>query len=153
MHSRKSIFSKGIVFIISVFAMAIFSFIKVEAACEVIFNDDSQYLTIGGKQDEWQDKGIKLSSDCGGSNLTINSLNVNGKNVGTGEVAGKVKAVESLGKTIAVVLNDRIDFFDIGGKYLDSYYIRGDFKDVELFSNGNLVCIQTIDEVSVLRVR
>jgi len=86
-------------------------------------------------------------------NCKIVVKNSSGKDVGNGEVAGKVKGVEALGKTIAVVLNDRIDFFDIGGKYLNSYYIRGDYKDIELFSNGNMACLQTIDEVTVLKIR
>ena len=61
MHSRKSIFSKGIVFILSFFAMAIFSFVKVEAAeCEVSFKDGNQYLVIGGNN--WEDKEVKLNS-------------------------------------------------------------------------------------------
>lgn len=74
MHSRKSIFKKGIVFLASVFAMAVFSFVKVDAACEVTFNDGNQYLTIGGDKSSWDDN--KLGG-CPG--ITVHSIEINGK--------------------------------------------------------------------------
>ena len=79
MHSRKSIINKGIVFVIGFFAMMILSFTKVGAACEVAFNDENQYLTIAGNVGDWQDGGLKVKGDCSATNLTINSLTINGK--------------------------------------------------------------------------
>ena len=76
MHSRKSIFSKGIVFILSFFAMVIFSFTKVEAeSCEASFKDGSQYLVIGGNS--WEDTGVKLNDDCVAKEFKVNSIQVN----------------------------------------------------------------------------
>lgn len=129
--------------------------IKVDKNYQKMILDDFSEQNVEGINIE-NDKIIKLyreSTELFAEKCKIVVLNANGKNVGNGEVAGKVKAIESLGKTIAVVLNDRVDFFDIGGKYLNTYYIQGDYKNVELFSNGNTVCIQTKDEVIVLRIR
>ena len=77
MHSRKSIINKGIVFIMSIFAMAIFSFTKVGAAdCEVSFKDEHQYLVIGGNS--WEDSGIVLNEGCSATEFKVNSITVNG---------------------------------------------------------------------------
>ena len=129
--------------------------IKIDKNYQKIVLDDFSDENVEGINIE-NEKIIKVyrdTSELFAEKCKIAVLNANGKNVGNGEVAGKIKAVESLGKTIAIVLNDRIDFFDINGKYLNSYYIQGDYKDIELFSNGNLVCFQTIDKVSVLKIR
>lgn len=129
--------------------------IKIDKDYQKTIFDDFSEENVEGINIE-NNKIIKVyreSAELFAEKCKIEVTNVNGKNAGNGEVAGKVKAVESLGKTIAIVLNDRIDFFDINGRYINSYYIQGDYKDIELFSNGNLVCFQTIDEVSVLKVR
>lgn len=83
----------------------------------------------------------------------IEITDINNKKKGTGAVSGVIKSVESTGKTIAVVLNDRIDFFDISGKYLSTKLVSGDYKDVELFNDGNYACIQTLDQITVVKVR
>ena len=57
MHSRKSIFYKGIVFVASFLMMVLLTSIRAEAACSVTFvkNDnlvdsyDEQYVTLAGK--------------------------------------------------------------------------------------------------------
>ena len=66
MHSRKSIFYRGIVFIVSIFAMAIFTQVnvKAESLCDVILTDNNPYLTFGGSNSNWSDSGIKYSGPC-----------------------------------------------------------------------------------------
>ena len=63
----------------------------------------------------------------------IDIVNVNNKKIGAGEVAGVVKSIESSGKTIAIVLADRVDFFDISGKYLNTLSISGKYKSLCLY--------------------
>ena len=84
---------------------------------------------------------------------TIDILNVNNKKTGGGEVSGVIKAVESSGKTIAVVLADRIDFFDVSGKYLNSLSISGKYKALKLFASGEYAAIDMSDSIKVVRVR
>jgi hypothetical protein len=65
MHSRKSIFYRGIVFIASIFAMAIFSQFNVKAeVCEIKLQDESPYLTFGGSNSNWSDSGLEQASIC-----------------------------------------------------------------------------------------
>ena len=89
--------------------------IKVDKNYQKTVLDDFSEQNVEGINIE-NDKIIKLyreSTELFAEKCKIAVSNANGKTVGNGEVAGKVKAVESLGKTIAVVLNDRVDFFDI----------------------------------------
>ena len=81
MHSRKSILNRGIVFIASVFAMAFLSCLKVSAVCEPTFNDGTQYVTIGGDKESWDDS---LIGGCDGieiSSITVNGVTVEGASV------------------------------------------------------------------------
>ena len=129
--------------------------IKIDKDYNKVVLDDFTDENVEGMNIE-NNKIIKVYRDAKelfADKCKIKISNSNGKKVGLGEVSGKVKAVESLGRTIAVVLSDRVDFFDINGRYLTSYALQGDFKDIELYSNGTLACLQTIDEVIVLRVR
>jgi hypothetical protein len=78
MHSRKSIFKRGIVFILAIFAMAIFSQFKVGAACDVSIADGVDYLTLAGSNSRWSDSMLKVSDDCADAITKIDVL-VNGK--------------------------------------------------------------------------
>lgn len=118
--------------------------------------DDFAGKKVSGVNLENQGRIIKVYRDENAlfaDKSVIQVTNVNQKVTGTGEVSGVVKAVESLDKTIAIVLADRIDFFDISGKYLNSIAINGKYKTVELFLSGNYACIETTDELNVVRVR
>ena len=66
MHSRKSIFYRGIVFIVSIFAMAIFSQIDIKAAsdCKMTLADNNAYLTFGGSNSNWSDSELGYSGTC-----------------------------------------------------------------------------------------
>ncbi len=66
MHSRKSIFYRGIVFIVALFAMAIFSTIgvKAEETCKVALADNATYLTFGGGNSNWFDLELKIDDSC-----------------------------------------------------------------------------------------
>lgn len=66
MHSRKSIFYRGIVFIASIFAMAIFSQVNIKAAsdCKMILADNNAYLTFGGSNSNWSDSELAYSGTC-----------------------------------------------------------------------------------------
>ena len=80
-------------------------------------------------------------------------VNVNNKKTGIGEVAGVVKAVESSGKTIAVVLADRVDFFDISGRYLNTLNISGKYKSLKLYNSGGYACIDLTDVLKFVKIR
>lgn len=79
--------------------------------------------------------------------------NLNGKVIGSGEVSGTAKALKVQGKTIAVVLSDRIDFMSTKGNYMDSIFISSDYIDMKLFKNGTYACIQTNDEIAIYKIR
>ena len=76
MRFKKSILSRGIIFVMGILAMTIFSFTKVNATCEVKFQDEKQYLTLGGDYFKWSDSGIVGNSDCG--TLTPETTTING---------------------------------------------------------------------------
>ena len=83
MHSRKSIFYKGIVFVASIFAMAIFSFTKAEAACEVKFSKNDQYVTLAGNLLGWNESNLEMINDGGNcSEFGIEEVWVNGSKTG-----------------------------------------------------------------------
>ena len=118
--------------------------------------DDFSDKTVSGINLENTDKIIKVyrtANSIFAEKSTIDVLNINNKKTGTGEVAGAVKAVESSGKTIAIVLADRIDFFDISGRYLNSLAISGNYKSIKLFNSGDYACIDMSDMLKVVKVR
>ena len=83
MHSRKSIFYKGIVFIASVFAMAIFSFTKAEATCDVVFSKNDQYVTLAGNLIGWSDSNLEMiNTEDNCSEFGIEEVWVNGEKTG-----------------------------------------------------------------------
>ena len=118
--------------------------------------DDFKDKTVSGINLENHDRMIKIyrtADSIFADKSTIDILNVNNKKTGTGEVSGVVKAVESAGKTIAVVLADRIDFFDVSGRYLNSLSVSGKYKSMKLFNDGNYACIDLSDTLKIVRVR
>jgi len=130
--------------------------IKINKNYEKTVLDDFKDKTVSGMNLENTDKIIKIyrtADSIFADKSTIDILNVNNKKTGTGEVSGVVKAVESTGKTIAVVLADRIDFFDISGRYLNSLNVSGKYKSIKLFNNGEYACIDMSDMLKVVRVR
>ena len=78
MHSRKSIFKRGIAFVMAFFAIAIFSQVKVGAACDVTIADNVDYLTLAGSNSKWSDSMLKVSEDCPDAITNIDVF-VNGK--------------------------------------------------------------------------
>ena len=83
----------------------------------------------------------------------IDIVNVNNKKIGAGEVAGVVKSIESSGKTIAIVLADRVDFFDIIGKYLNTLSISGKYKSLKLYDSDEYACIDLTDVLRFVKIR
>jgi hypothetical protein len=79
--------------------------------------------------------------------------NLDGKIIGQGEVVGIAHSLQIQDNTIAVVLADRIDFLTKKGHYISSIFISSDYKDVQLFNNGNYACIQTNDEIAIYKIR
>ena len=77
----------------------------------------------------------------------------NGKVVGNGEVSGTAQSLQMQGKTLAVVLTDRIDFVTEKGNYISSIFISSDYKDMKLFKDGSYACIQTNDEIAIYKIR
>lgn len=130
--------------------------IKIDKNYEKTVLDDFKDKTVSGINLENTDKIIKIyrvADSIFADKSVIDILNINNKKTGTGEVSGVIKAVESAGKTIAVVLTDRIDFFDISGRYLNSLSVSGKYKAIKLFNNGNYACIDMSDMLKVVRVR
>lgn len=130
--------------------------IKIDKNYEKTILDDFAGKKVSGVNLENQGKVITVYREEAAlfaDKSKIQVTNANQKINGTGEVSGVVKSVESLDKTIAIVLADRIDFFDISGKYLNSITINGKYKSMELFLSGNYACIETTDELNVVRVR
>lgn len=130
--------------------------IRIDKEYNKVILDDFKDKTVSGINLENSDKIIKIyrtANSIFADKSTIDILNVNNKKTGTGEVSGVVKAVESTGKTIAVVLADRIDFFDISGRYLNTLNISGNYKSIKLFSSGDYACIDLADTLKVVRVR
>ncbi len=130
--------------------------IKIGKNYEKTVLDDFKDKTVSGINLENTDRIIKIyrtADSIFADKSTIDILNANNKKTGTGEVSGVVKAVESSGKTIAVVLADRIDFFDVSGKYLNSLSSSGEYKAIKLFNNGDYACIDMSDTLKFVRVR
>lgn len=130
--------------------------IKIDKDYNKTILDDFKDKTVSGINLENTDKIIKIyrtANSVFADKATIDILNVNNKKTGTGEVSGVIKAVESSRKTIAVVLADRIDFFDITGRYLNSLSVSGKYKSMKLFANGEYACIDMSDSLKVVRVR
>jgi len=130
--------------------------IKIDKDYEKTVLDEFRDKTVSGINLENSDKMIKIyrtADSIFADKSTIDILNTNNKKTGTGEVSGVVKSVESTGKTIAVVLADRIDFFDISGRYLNSLNVSGKYKSIKLFANGEYACIDMSDTLKVVRVR
>ena len=130
--------------------------IKIDKSYNKTLLDDFKDKTVSGINLENTDKIIKVyrtSSSIFAEKSNIDVLNVNNKKTGTGEVAGVVKAVESSGRTIAIVLADRIDFFDISGRYLNTLSISGNYKTMKLFNSGDYACIDMSDTLKVVKVR
>lgn len=130
--------------------------IKIDKNYEKTVLDDFKDKVVSGVNLENEGKIIKVyrtASSIFADKSTIDILNANNKKIGTGEVSGVVNAVESANKTIAIVLADRVDFFDISGKYLNSLNISGKYKSLKLYENGEYACIDTSDTLKVVRVR
>ena len=130
--------------------------IKIDKNYNKTLLDDFSDKTVSGINLENTDKIIKVyrtANSIFAEKSTIDVLNINNKKTGTGEVAGAVKAVESSGRTIAIVLADRIDFFDISGRYLNSLAISGNYKSIKLFNSGDYACIDMSDMLKVVKVR
>lgn len=130
--------------------------IKIDKNYEKTVLDDFKDKVVSGINLENEGKIIKVyrtASSIFADKSTIDILNANNKKTGTGEVSGVVNAVESASKTIAIVLADRVDFFDISGKYLNSLNISGKYKSLKLYENGEYACIDTSDTLKVVRVR
>ena len=130
--------------------------IKIDKNYNKTLLDDFKDKNVSGINLENTDKIIKVyrtANSIFAEKSTIDILNINNKKTGTGEVAGVVKAVESSGKTIAIVLADRIDFFDISGRYLNSLGMSGNYKAVKLFNSGDYACIDMSDTLKVVKVR
>ena len=103
-----------------------------------------------------EDKIVKTYRDTNelfSDKTKIEIKNAKGKILGSGEVTGMAKKVEVQGKTIAVVLSDRIDFLTAKGNYMDSIFISSDYIDMKLFKNGTYACIQTNDEIAIYKIR
>lgn len=130
--------------------------IKITKDYEKIVLDDFKDKSVSGINLENEGKIIKVyrtTDSIFADKSIIDILNGNNKKTGTGEVSGVVKAVESTNKTIAIVLTDRIDFFDLSGKYLNSLNVSGKYKSMKLFNNGEYACIDMSDTLKVVRVR
>ena len=76
-----------------------------------------------------------------------------GKVLGNGKVTGAAKSLKVQGKTVAVVLADRIDFLTTKGNYMDSIFISSDYIDMKLLKNGSYACVQTNDEIAIYKIR
>jgi len=130
--------------------------IKIDKNYQKTILDDFSKKVVSGINLENEGKIIKVYRNSDGifaDKSVIDILNVNNKKTGSGEVLGVVKAVESSGKTIAIVLADRIDFFDVSGKYLNSLSISGKYKALKLFASGEYAAIDMSDSIKVVRVR
>lgn len=130
--------------------------VKVDKEYNKTIFDDFSGKTVSGINLENEGKVIEIyrSSDSIFANKsTIDIVNANNKKTGTGEVAGVVKSVESSGKTIAVVLADRVDFFDISGKYLNTLNISGKYKSLKLYNSGSYACIDLTDVLKFVKIR
>ena len=130
--------------------------IKIDKNYEKTVLDDFSKKVVSGINLENEGKIIEIYRNRDGifaDKSVIDVLNVNNKKTGSGEVLGVVKAVESSGKTIAIVLADRIDFFDISGKYLNSLSISDKYKSLKLFTSGEYAAIDMSDSIKVVRVR
>ena len=118
--------------------------------------DDFEGKVVSGINLENEGKIIKTyreESSIFANKSIIDIVNANNKKTGTGEVAGVVKAIESSQKTIAIVLADRIDFFDISGKYLNTLGISGKYKTIKLYNDGNYACIDLGDVLKFVKIR
>lgn len=130
--------------------------IKIDKNYQKTVLDDFTNKKVSGINFEVSDRIIKIYREANSifaDKSVIEVTNVNNKKTGTGEVAGVVKEVEALGKTIAVILADRVDFFDINGKYLNSLSISGKFKTLRLFDGGIYACLESSDSIKVVKVR
>lgn len=130
--------------------------IKVDKDYNKTVFDEFSGKTVSGINLENEGKIIEIyraSDSIFANKSTIDIVNVNKKKTGTGEVAGVIKFVESSGKTIAVVLADRVDFFDISGKYLNTLNISGKFKSLKLYNSGGYACIDLTDVLKFVKIR
>lgn len=130
--------------------------IKIDKEYNKTIFDDFSGKTVSGINLENEGKVIEIYRTSDGifaNKSVIDIVNVNNKKTGTGEVSGVVKAVESSGKTIAVVLADRVDFFDISGKYLNTLNISGKYKSLKLYNSGGYACIDLSDVLKFVKIR
>ena len=130
--------------------------VKIDKNYQRTVFDDFSNKTVSGINLENEGKIIETyreATSIFANKSTIDILNINNKKTGTGEVAGVVKSIESSGKTIAVVLADRVDFFDISGKYLNTLNISGKYKSIKLYNNGNYACMDLTDVLRFVKIR
>jgi hypothetical protein len=130
--------------------------IKIDKEYNKTIFDDFSGKTVSGINLENEGKVIEIYRTSDGifaNKSVIDIVNANNKKTGTGEVAGVVKTVESSGKTIAVVLADRVDFFDISGKYLNTLNISGKYKSLKLYNSGGYACIDLSDVLRFVKIR
>lgn len=140
----------------NVFAVGDSRLVKIDKNYDRTVFDDFSEKIVSGINLENEGKIIetyRASGSIFANKSTIDILNVNNKKTGTGEVAGVVKAIESSGKTIAVILADRVDFFDVSGKYLNTLNISGKYKSLKLYNNGNYACIDLTDVLRFVKIR
>lgn len=140
----------------NVFAVGDNRIVKIDKNYERTVFDDFSEKIVSGINLENEGKIIETYRDPGSifaNKSVIDVFNVNNKKTGTGEVAGVVKSIESSGKTIAVILADRVDFFDISGKYLNTLNISGKYKSLKLYNNGNYACIDLTDVLRFVKIR
>lgn len=130
--------------------------VKVDKDYNKTVFDDFEGKSVSGINLENEGKIIKTyreETSLFANKSKIDIVNVNNKKTGAGEVQGVVKAIESSGKTIAIVLADRVDFFDISGKYLNTLSISGKYKSLKLFNSGEYACIDLTDVLRFVKIR
>jgi len=76
-----------------------------------------------------------------------------GKKIANYEGEGVVKSIQALGKTIARIIGDRIDFIDVSGRYIGSYTIGADLVDAVLLDNGGMAALQKKNEIDVVAIK
>lgn len=121
---------------------------------EAVFDDFDPESVIGlFVNDERVVKLYRDTNELFANKTMLEIKNIDGKIIGQTEVEGMAHSVKIQNNTVAVILTDRIDFLTQKGHYISSIFISGDYKDMQLFSNGAYAAIQTNDGISIYKIR
>ena len=116
------------------------------------FQDKKMYA-VNVETGKYIIKAYRAATGVFANKTQIEITDTKGKKVASYEGEGAVKSIQALGRTIAIIIGDRIDFIEVNGRYIGSYTIGADLVDAVLLDNGGMAALQKKSEIDVVAIK